>query len=87
MNPLVPVNDRAYLGRYAEAGGEEFYVGFHDAAWHERFGDVADLNRMTGFQRQANPYGFDEVLDIVDEVHGLGKRLYVTFNADRKSVV
>lgn len=82
MNPLVPVNDRAYLGRYAEAGGEEFYVGFHDAAWHERFGDVADLNRMTGFQRQANPYGFDEVLDIVDEVHGLGKRLYVTFNAN-----
>ena len=82
MNPLVPVNDRAYLGRYVEAGGEEFYVGFHDAAWHERFGDVADLNRMTGFQHQANPYGFDEVLDIVDEVRGLGKKLYVTFNAN-----
>lgn len=82
MNPLVPVNDRTYLERYAQAGGEEFYVGFHDAAWHERFGDVADLNRMTGFQRQANPYSFEEVLDIVDEVRHLGKKLYVTFNAN-----
>ena len=82
MYPLVPVNDRAYLERYACAGGEEFYIGFHDAAWHERFGDVADLNRMTGFQRQANPYSFEDVLNIVDEVCNLGKRLYVTFNAN-----
>ena len=82
MKPLVPVNDRAYLQRYAQAGGEEFYLGFHDDAWRDRFGEAADLNRMTGFGRTANPYGFDEVLDIVDEVRGLGKKLYVTFNAN-----
>ncbi|MBX9033811.1 peptidase U32 family protein [Gordonibacter massiliensis (ex Traore et al. 2017)] len=85
MNPLVPVNDRAYLERYVAAGGEEFYVGFHDPAWHERFGDEADLNRMTGFQRQANPYCFEDVLSIVDEVRELGKRIYVTFNASAYS--
>ena len=82
MNPLVPVNDRAYLKRYADAGGEEFYIGFHDPAWSDRFGCAADLNRMTGFGSQANPYGFEEVLGIVEEVGALGKKLYVTFNAN-----
>lgn len=82
MNPLVPVNDRAYLRRYVQAGGEEFYLGFHDDAWHERFGSSADLNRMTGFRRTANPYTFDEALRIVEEVRDLGKRAYVTFNAN-----
>lgn len=82
MNPLVPVNDRAYLKRYAQAGGEEFYLGFHDDAWRERFGEEADLNRMTGFGRVSNPYMFEEVLDIVEEVRALGKHTYVTFNAN-----
>lgn len=82
MNPLVPVNDRAYLKQYADAGGEEFYIGFHDQAWSDRFGCAADLNRMTGFGSQANPYSFEEVLGIVEEVRALGKKLYVTFNAN-----
>lgn len=85
MNTLVPVNDRACLERYAQAGGDEFYVGFHDEAWHERFGRMADLNRMTGFLDQANPYSFEEVLAIADEVCALGKKLYVTFNANAYS--
>ncbi len=78
----MPVNDRAYLQRYAQAGGEEFYLGFHDDAWRDRFGEAADLNRMTGFGRTANPYTFDEALAIVDEVREMGKRAYVTFNAN-----
>ncbi|MFQ9178588.1 MAG: hypothetical protein ACLR3C_00770 [Eggerthella lenta] len=78
----MPVNDRAYLQRYAQAGGEEFYLGFHDDAWRDRFGEAADLNRMTGFGRTANPYTFDEALAIVEEVRALGKRAYVTFNAN-----
>lgn len=82
MIPLVPVTDRAYLAQYARAGAEEFYLGFHDPAWHARFGDAADLNRMTGFGLRANPYAFEQVLDIVREVRALGKRLYVTFNAN-----
>ena len=85
MNTLVPVNDRAYLGRYARAGGDEFYVGFHDEAWHARFGRAADLNRMTSFLDQANPYSFEEVLSIADEVRALDRRLYVTFNANAYS--
>lgn len=85
MNPLVPVNDRTYLKRYAQAGGEEFYLGFHDDTWHERFGASADLNRMTGFGRVSNPYSFEEVLDIVGEVRALGKQAYVTFNANAYS--
>lgn len=85
MNPLVPVNDRTYLARYAQAGGEEFYLGFHDDAWRERFGEAADINRMTGFRRTANPYTFEEALDIVGEVRSLGKKAYVTFNANAYS--
>ena len=85
VNTLVPVNDRAYLGRYARAGGDEFYVGFHDEAWHARFGRAADLNRMTSFLDQANPYSFEEVLSIADEVRALDRRLYVTFNANAYS--
>lgn len=82
MRPLVPVNDRTALPQFVEAGGDEFYLGFHDAAWHERFGRFTDLNRMTGFGLRANPYTFEEALDIVDEVRCLGKRVYITFNAN-----
>lgn len=82
MIPLVPVNDRAFIADAARAGAEEFYLGFHDPAWHERFGAAADLNRMTGFGKLANPYTFDEVLDIVRDVRRLGKRAFVTFNAN-----
>lgn len=82
MIPLVPVNDRTYLTRYAQAGGGEFYLGFYDEAWRGRFGDAADLNRMTGFRKQANPYSFEETLSIVDEIRQLGCEAYVTFNAN-----
>lgn len=85
MNILTPVNDRAYLKRYAQAGSDEFYLGFHDRAWRERFGEFSDLNRMTGFAKQANPCSFEEVLSIADQVQALGKKLYVTFNANAYS--
>lgn len=82
MIPLAPVNDRTFIADAVRAGAEEFYLGFHDQAWHERFGAAADLNRMTGFGELANPYTFAEALDIVRDVRDLGKRVFVTFNAN-----
>lgn len=78
--PLVPLNDLTAAQRYVAAGARELYVGFYDQAWFERFGDFADLNRMSGFRFEANAYSFQEVLAAIPYIRSLGASLYVTFN-------
>ena len=79
--PLVPLNDFDALEAYAFAGAKEVYVGFYDDEWVQAFGELADINRMSGFKRAANAYTLEEVLAVVPYVHGLGMRMAVTFNA------
>ena len=78
---LVPLNDASMLERYAQAGADEFYLGFYDPAWVAAFGPFVDLNRMSGFGAQANAYSFPEVCGIVQMAKALGKRVFITFNA------
>ena len=77
---LVPLNDLQMVQEYAQAGADEFYMGFYDPAWTAAFGPFADLNRMSGFGMEANAYSFPEVLGAVQLVKSLGKRIFITFN-------
>lgn len=81
MKVLVPLNNIEHIDDYIEAGAEEFYIGFYDEAWWEKFGEYADINRLTGFKKDANPYSFDEVLGIISQVKQKGVNIYVTFNS------
>lgn len=78
---LVPLNDANMVSAYAEAGADEFYLGFYDPAWTAAFGPYVDLNRMSGFGNEANAYSFAEALGVVQVAKSLDKRVFVTFNA------
>lgn len=80
MTALVPLNNPDVLPRFKEAGIGEIYLGFHDSAWTERFGD-AELNRMSGFGREANPFDFDNMLAHVSSATQMGMSVFVCFNA------
>lgn len=80
MTALVPLNNADALERFKEAGVEEIYVGFHDEGWERRFPD-AELNRMSGFGIQANPFDFEQMCVQLDRARNLGLRGYVCFNA------
>ncbi|SFR80004.1 peptidase U32 family protein [Anaeromicropila populeti] len=85
MKVLVPLNNREHIDDYLKAGAGEFYIGFYDKAWVERFGDYADINRLTGYKEDANPFDFDTILEIIEEVKNKGIMIYVTFNSSMYS--
>ncbi len=77
---LVPLNDLGMMETYAQAGADEFYLGFYDLQWTSAFGTHYDLNRMSGFGQEANAYSFQEVLGGVQMAKQLGKKVFITFN-------
>lgn len=81
MKALVPLNNVEHIDDYLEAGAGEFYIGFYDEAWHKQFGEYADINRLTGFKKNANPYNLEEMIEIIESVKEKGAMIYVTFNA------
>lgn len=85
MNILVPLNDTAHLGEFLDAGATEFYMGFYDTAWEERFGTYHDINRLSGFRKNANRYSFEELLEeltqIQKNVPAEKLSIYITLNA------
>lgn len=80
MSALVPLNNASALPRLSAAGVGEVYVGFHDDRWSERFGS-SELNRMSGFGREANPFDFDEMCDRIADADDLDIEAHVCFNA------
>ena len=80
MAALVPLNNAEAVPRLHEAGVEEIYVGFHDDGWDERFG-AAELNRMSGFGREANPFSFEEMCEQLERTRDLGMSGFICFNA------
>ena len=79
MNILTPLNDVAVAAQLRELGADEFYLGFYDRAWTRRFGERADVNRMSGFGRRANRYSFEECCAVVEALRDTP--IYVTLNA------
>lgn len=81
MKILVPLNNREHINDYIEAGAGEFYIGFYDEKWEKHFGEYNDLNRMSGFKKEANPYTYEEVLEIIKDIRQRQKSIYITFNS------
>lgn len=82
MKILVPFNDKEKLDQFIEAGAEEFYLGFYDPAWFEKFGKYSDINRMSGFERIANKYNFDKAADIIQTISDKEQSGFITMNAN-----
>lgn len=81
MRALVPLNNVEHVDDYIRCGAGEFYMGFHDKAWHEAFGDFEDINRMSGYKKASNPHNLEEVLQIIKDIKAKGKLIYITFNS------
>ncbi len=82
MEILVPLSNLEYVKSYLIAGADEFYMGFHDEMWENLFGKYADINRMSGFGIRANPYSFNEILEVIKVVKDTGKKVFITLNAN-----
>lgn len=85
MKILVPLNNENDIIRFRDAGAHEFYLGFHDDSWHNRFGEFADINRMSGFKKLANNYSFQGILQLIPKINAAGVASFVTFNANAYS--
>ncbi len=81
MKVLVPLNNTEHLLDYIKAGASEFYIGFFDKEWEDKFGDFNDINRMSGFREIANNCDFNMVLNAMDEIKQKNKHIYITFNS------
>lgn len=85
MNILVPLNDGECVSKLANAGADEFYIGFHDENWFRKFGEFVDINRMSGFGKLANKYTLPDLKKIAFDVKECGRKLYITLNANAYS--
>ncbi|WP_455717265.1 peptidase U32 family protein [Anaerosporobacter sp.] len=81
MRILVPLNNMEHIDDYIASGAGEFYIGFQDEEWTSKFGEYADINRMSGFKENANPFSLEDVVDIIEIVKNKGMSIYVTFNS------
>ena len=81
MNILVPLNNLDYLKDYINAGAKEFYMGFYDEKWNEKFGEYSDINRMSGFGKKANTNSFSDISDIITKIKNKGADIFITFNS------
>lgn len=83
MKILVPLNNANYIDALIDAGTDEFYIGFYDERWDMAFGDQAEINRMSSMKKMANPYNFEEMLEIVSNIKSKGKSVFITINAPK----
>lgn len=81
MNILVPINNIESVSEYAKYGVQEYYLGFYDTQWKQCFGEYSDLNRMSGFESEANKYTVHDLEKISEEVHQVNGSLFITLNA------
>lgn len=85
MKVLVPVSNVDYIDKYIDAGADEIYLGFHDDNWIAKFGKYSDINRMSGFSERANPFTFEQLLEIAKTVKKKNIGVFITMNANEYS--
>lgn len=81
MNILAPIKEKENIKSFIANGATELYMGFYDENWEKRFGKYSDLNRMSGFERDANGYQIMAIKEFVKEAHSYGGKLFVTLNS------
>lgn len=85
MKVLVPLNNKEQIDAYIEHGAGEFYLGFYDEEWKRKFGEYQDINRMSGYRKDANSNCFEEMLVILKAMKEKKIPTYVTFNSSMYS--
>ncbi len=73
------INDTEKIKSLAEAGLDEFFIGYVPEKWSDRFGYEVSCNR-----RQYSTFQYknvDQLASMVDLIHSLGKKIFLTFNA------
>lgn len=80
MEIMVPVSDFPAIDRYCNAGADELYFGFYDAAWTRKYGVFEEINRMSSFGSRAN-FKLEEVGDVIQCIKKKGKKAYMTLNS------
>ena len=81
MKILTPINSLELMPYLAEAGADEFYMGFYEPEWFETFGKYSDLNRMSSYGSGANSSRLRDVENFVKTAHKHGCSLYITMNS------
>ncbi len=81
MKILAPINERNYLPAFVEAGADEFFFGFYEDADQIQFGKYFELNRMSGFARDASRFTISNAIDLAKEIKDIGKDAYITLNS------
>ncbi len=80
MKILTPLHSLQDIDVLAEAGAGEFYMGFSDPDWRERFGLYTDLNRCSLYE-EANKASLEDIRYYADKAHRKEASLYVVMNA------
>ena len=86
MKILTPLNDIKNISMLSASGADEFYVGFYDLEWEEKYGEYSDLNRMSSFGKKANQYSISELRDVIQKAHEVDAKIYVTLNSAYYSI-
>ena len=87
MKILVPLSNVNYIDKYINAGADELYLGFYDENWTSKFGKYSDINRMSGFGKKANPFSFEQLLEIIKDIKKKNITVFVTMNANEYSFI
>ena len=87
MKILVPLSNVEYIDKYIDAGADELYLGFHDKNWNLKFGKYADINRMSGFAERANPFSFEQLLEIIEIIKEKNKGVFITTSSFTRSAI
>ena len=81
MNILTPLNRFTDIDVLADAGANEFYIGFADKAWTDKFGMFENVNRCSAYGMNANSSRIEDVPRFASAAHRRGASLYVVLNS------
>ncbi len=73
------VNSEEVISKYAEAGVDEFFIGFVSDSWVQNFGWEVSCNRRA--YSNCNYKSIEEIENLVELVHRHGKKVFLTLNA------
>lgn len=80
MKILAPLNSFADLPTYIAAGADEFYLGYYDTEFFNRFGAYAEMNKMSSIKGSdfADFAAMERAVSLIREA---GKGVFLTFNS------
>ena len=79
MKVLAPLNSFDNLEKYIECGADEFYLGYEDQEWEERFSQYDELNKMSSI-KGSDIAEWHELDTVIKKIKTYGVPVYITLN-------